>query len=769
MAATCPACGSPLPADAPAGLCPRCLLAGGLATAASPPEAGFEPPTVAELTGLFPQLEILELLGAGGMGAVYKARQPHLDRIVALKVLPPRPDPTFTERFSREARTLAKLNHPGIIHIYDFGHAGGHYFILMEYVEGVNLRQAERAGKMTPAEALAIVPQICSALQFAHENGVVHRDIKPENVLLDAKGTVKIADFGLAKLLGASEPRNLTRTHQAMGTLHYMAPEQWEKPAAVDHRADIYSLGVVFYELLTGELPMGRFAPPSEKVQVDVRLDQVVLRTLEKEPERRYQHASDVKTDVENITAKPAPAVRAEPPPPGVGWTASRVMALLLILATVLIWPVGIVALPVLLLVSLLRKRSPIRVAEDVVLFFGLHHTVNWMIILCLLGVANAVVPWGSVRTSRGPWSMSTTDYFVFETQISICPMLVTSGFLLLGLFFFVTARLPRLHLCRAVTAIAAGALFIALVAVFLRGTNVPLADQIEVDRGVRSVLVPFLGSYVAAILAAGLLALGAIDLRNYLANGSKPMVPATKQPTGPPSLPSSSAAKPRPRFLRHVGLPLFGFLIIGLVANVTEKGSPFFDTARVVLICVKVFGPAAAVILLVRWLWLALRPHHPTGFWVLTSVLMLMTVSVYTAAATGLWRIGSAPTVVWNTVSPRSRLVGLWFKQTERRIELMEFHAGGTFRNAFYPNSGTAEQTENEVKSIEKDLKDKGPWKAFSSVGFEQLGQYRWVDDEHIELKVRGRPDNVWKVVIEGNSLSVMAENGDIVLFRRP
>jgi hypothetical protein len=234
------------------------------------------------------------------MGAVYKARQPTLDRIVALKILPKRDDPAFAERFTREARALAKLSHPGIVTVHDFGQAGDLYYFVMEYVEGVNLRQAER-GKLSPAEALAIVPQICAALQFAHDAGVVHRDIKPENILLDAKGRVKIADFGLAKLSGAAGPNPLTHTHQVMGTVHYMAPEQWEKPAEVDHRADIYSLGVVFYELLTGELPLGRFPLPSERVQIDVRLDDIVLRTLEKQPDRRYQHASEVKTDVEKV------------------------------------------------------------------------------------------------------------------------------------------------------------------------------------------------------------------------------------------------------------------------------------------------------------------------------------------------------------------------------------------------------------------------------------------------------------------------------------
>src|SRR5439155_18119915 len=143
---------------------------------------------------------------------------------------------------------------------------------------------------------------ICDALQFAHDEGIVHRDIKPENILLDKKGRVKIADFGLAKILG-KQPTDFTITGKGekMGTPHYMAPEQVEKPQTVDHRADIYSLGVVFYEMLTGELPLGRFAAPSQKVQIDVRLDEVVLRALEKEPERRYQQESQVRTDVETI------------------------------------------------------------------------------------------------------------------------------------------------------------------------------------------------------------------------------------------------------------------------------------------------------------------------------------------------------------------------------------------------------------------------------------------------------------------------------------
>jgi predicted Ser/Thr protein kinase len=287
-------------------------------TQPSPPAtpSGFVPPTAEALAERFPQLEIVELLGRGGMGAVYKARQKELDRLVAMKILPPEvsADPAFAERFTREARALARLSHPNIVAVYDFGRTGdGQFYFVMEYVDGVNLRQAIQSGGMTPKEALAIVPQICDALQFAHDEGIVHRDIKPENILIDKKGRVKIADFGLTKLLGrAPGDVSLTGTQQVMGTLRYMAPEQIEGTKAVDHRADIYSLGVVFYELLTGELPIGRFAPPSKKVQIDVRLDEVVLRALEKEPEQRYQHASEVKTEVEAIRGS-APAMAPAP------------------------------------------------------------------------------------------------------------------------------------------------------------------------------------------------------------------------------------------------------------------------------------------------------------------------------------------------------------------------------------------------------------------------------------------------------------------------
>src|ERR1044072_38905 len=280
----CPKCGAPIPAEAPQGLCPKCELH----QASAPTEAGrteapkSPPPTHEELAAAFPQLEILELIGQGGMGFVFKARQPKLERLGALKILPQSlaADPEFAERFSREGRVLARLNHPNIVTIHDFGQANGFFYLLMEFVDGVNLRQAMKVGRFTPEQALAVVPKICDALQFAHNEGILHPDIKPENILLDSKGRVKIAGFGIAKLGGEDKPDgSLTAAGAAMGTMHYMAPEQLEKPGTVDHRADIYSLGVVFYELLTGELPIGRFALPSQKTPVDSRFDDVVLRT----------------------------------------------------------------------------------------------------------------------------------------------------------------------------------------------------------------------------------------------------------------------------------------------------------------------------------------------------------------------------------------------------------------------------------------------------------------------------------------------------------
>ncbi len=336
----CPECGAELPLEAPRGLCPQCLL---LAVAA-PTEPSVDPtkpgprrrapaPPLPAVAAAFPQLEILQLIGHGGMGVVYQARQPRLNRFVALKVLPESlgQDAAFAERFAREGQLLARLNHPNIVHVHDFGQAGGFYYLLMEYVDGVNLRQAMKAGRFSSAQALAIVPKICEALQFAHDEGVLHRDVKPENILIDARGRVKLVDFGIAKLVGEGEVPSelggglaresapaLTHSGAALGTPNYMAPEQITQPASVDHRADIYSLGVVFYELLTGELPKGGFVRPSERTPVGAEVDAIVLRALENERGRRQQSAAELKTQVESI---------ATGGPAGTGLTAPPVLA----------------------------------------------------------------------------------------------------------------------------------------------------------------------------------------------------------------------------------------------------------------------------------------------------------------------------------------------------------------------------------------------------------------------------------------------------------
>ena len=327
----CPVCGSPLSG----GLCPRCLMADAAqATLAPGLDAASAPPSLAQVAAAFPQLEIIDLIGAGGMGTVWRARQPTLNRFVALKLLPAsinERDPAFAERFAREGQLLARLHHPNIVTVHDSGRAGEFFYLLMEFVDGVNLRQAMRASRFTAQQALAIVPKICDALQYAHEEGVLHRDIKPENILLDAKGRVKLVDFGIAKLM--AQPENLfidaqgqpkvvdfgvARTREpgeadsdsgltlrgtTLGTPQYMAPEQVERPAEVDNRADIYSLGVVFYELLTGELPVGKFAPPSQRSEADPRVDGIVQQAMQKERERRQGSVGEFRTQVLSVTS----------------------------------------------------------------------------------------------------------------------------------------------------------------------------------------------------------------------------------------------------------------------------------------------------------------------------------------------------------------------------------------------------------------------------------------------------------------------------------
>jgi len=235
------------------------------------------------------------LAGRGGMAAVYKATQLSLDRPVALKVLPRNlsADRQFVERFSREAAALALLSHPNIVSILDKGVENDTYYFVMEYVQGPSLRdRLRREGTLAPQDVLELMSGICAALEYAHEMGIVHRDLKPSNILLDSAGTPKLADFGIARILGSqtTAQRELTVAHAAMGSADYMAPEQREDAASVDHRADIYALGVILYQILTGHLPVGTFTPASKlNPDVPAALDRVIRKALASSPGDRFE------------------------------------------------------------------------------------------------------------------------------------------------------------------------------------------------------------------------------------------------------------------------------------------------------------------------------------------------------------------------------------------------------------------------------------------------------------------------------------------------
>jgi serine/threonine protein kinase len=318
--ATCSKCGRSVPQGRGSPLgggCPYCLLSfalgddpldasdvGRLANEA----ASSTTAPIAALPERIGPYRLLDLVGRGGMGSVYRARHESLGRTVALKVLHPEfaARPGFPERFQREGRLLAALDHPHIIGVHDVGCDGGFYYLAMEFVAGSTLRERMHAGPLPVAAAVALFNQMCDALQYAHERGLVHRDIKPENILLaasatDAAETVKIADFGVAKLVDSDtvEGPPVTEMNVIVGTRRYMAPEQLEPGRPIDHRADLYALGVVLYEMLTGELPLGVFAPPSRKAAVDARLDETMLAALAKDPQQRPADARTFRTQVE--------------------------------------------------------------------------------------------------------------------------------------------------------------------------------------------------------------------------------------------------------------------------------------------------------------------------------------------------------------------------------------------------------------------------------------------------------------------------------------
>ncbi len=263
----------------------------------------FIPPSTAELDELIPGYKFLEFIERGGMGAVYKAVQKCLNRTVAVKLLPQvhRNKESFAERFKREAYALALLNHPHIIAVHDFGETPeGQMYYVMEFVSGMDLQHLLKRDPPEPRQILKIITQVCEALQFAHEHGIVHRDIKPANILIDERGNVKVADFGLAKVVGPQSV-DFTATGMTIGTPDYIAPEALDQSKNIDHRADIYSLGVMIYELFTGHVPKGMWEPPSIRSGADKGIDAVVSKAMQNNPEKRYQHVRDMTQVLEKL------------------------------------------------------------------------------------------------------------------------------------------------------------------------------------------------------------------------------------------------------------------------------------------------------------------------------------------------------------------------------------------------------------------------------------------------------------------------------------
>lgn len=271
----------------------------------------WHPPTLDEMQAMLPQYQFISLLGRGGMGAVYKAVQVSLDRPVAIKVLPGDlvmdEDVQFAERFKNEARTMARMNHPSIVNVFDFGETQtGLLYIVMEFINGTDVAQLILSqGRLTPEYALAITEHVCDALNYAHRSGIVHRDIKPANILINMEGAVKVADFGLAKANDAAVSGGLTKTNMAMGTPDFVAPEAFIPGFALDGRADLYAIGVMLYQMLTGEVPRGMWTMPSQRIGSDPRFDAVIAKAMQTDRELRYQTASEIHQDLHSILTTP--------------------------------------------------------------------------------------------------------------------------------------------------------------------------------------------------------------------------------------------------------------------------------------------------------------------------------------------------------------------------------------------------------------------------------------------------------------------------------
>ncbi|MCP5551661.1 MAG: serine/threonine protein kinase [Akkermansiaceae bacterium] len=299
----CSECGSTVDVGSIDGFCGNCLLRN--ATGLTPGDEALNP---AERDLL--DIEFLGVIGTGAMGTVYRARQTFLNREVAVKVISPRlaTNPEFIERFFREAQAMAQLNHPNIVSLHEVGESkSGSLYMVMELVEGENLQARIAEREVAVDDAVRWCIQLCHALDYAHGKGVVHRDIKPSNIIISKDGTAKLVDFGISVLVGGARDFTLTATGCRLGTPEYFPMEMLDGETESDHRGDLYSLGVTFYEMLTGTLPKGMWKWPSKtRPALDKRFDRIVDRALQNDPNARFQTASEFERELRKLLVKPS-------------------------------------------------------------------------------------------------------------------------------------------------------------------------------------------------------------------------------------------------------------------------------------------------------------------------------------------------------------------------------------------------------------------------------------------------------------------------------
>lgn len=259
---------------------------------------GYQAPTPAELDPYFPEYQVTDFIAQGGMGAVFKATEVMLDRPVAIKILPYELGlkPEFSDSFAHEAKIMAKLNHPNLVKVYSFGNMSGMFYIVMEYVSGKSLYSTAKGKQVRMHEAGRLISSICRGLHHAHKQGLIHRDIKPANILINARAEPKIVDFGLAHSLGNEGPASMM-----FGTKGYAAPEITDSPDSVDLRADIYSAGIMLYELLTGQRPSKPYVPASTISDSHPDFDPIIEKAIDPKPHLRYNSAFTMAEEIEEL------------------------------------------------------------------------------------------------------------------------------------------------------------------------------------------------------------------------------------------------------------------------------------------------------------------------------------------------------------------------------------------------------------------------------------------------------------------------------------